>query len=537
MGKKPSPSSLTHRNVASKDRQNDGGANTTTTTNHKKQRRSKKDNKKNSNQHNDNHAINLEDTNDKIETPWQTVRKHPTFWAFFLLVLPFGVPVIVNKVVTKAILQYPDTLNVALDFLESKLGYQYRHGKRFRSAITMDQPRQVLIIGSLSSGTSAVVDLQTKIGLEIGYQNADTTQSFVRDGTASWFHGIRFLDLSNKDVQSRAKMIVDLCAVSWRVYSSDKINFNNAWSNYGMSLLPLFGPTSVKFDVPHWHPSFRKSYLNTCHRTMLRELSCGINEISVEDKGDDVATTITKKCPTPFQRTLIQTRRPWDIVASLVTRYCGSSLSDKKNNTMAYKSAPTTLLKLFQALFPNINHTWFSDDNDDVHSKNSTIRDNVEEPVDTNLQVCTNQMASYVSLWYNSLLDSFDKISRQINKSKSYNAADFGVYPIESTTVCKVAELAGFVDGSNIYGPNAETVVKYCQRHSETLFRHSKHRFNTCNITVVEDDSKGGQRNATQLVPILLESKLRSVIDQNLERQLDELHARMGYKNDELHQS
>jgi hypothetical protein len=54
---------------------------------------------------------------------------------------------------------------------------------------------------------------------------------------------------------------------------------------------------------------------------------------------------------------------------------------------------------------------------------------------------------------------------------------------------------------------------------------------------VVEDDSKGGQRNATQLVPILLESKLRSVIDQNLERQLDELHARMGYKNDELHQS
>eukprot|EP00535_Pseudo-nitzschia_heimii_P006283 CAMPEP_0197195038 /NCGR_PEP_ID=MMETSP1423-20130617/30336_1 /TAXON_ID=476441 /ORGANISM="Pseudo-nitzschia heimii, Strain UNC1101" /LENGTH=185 /DNA_ID=CAMNT_0042648573 /DNA_START=176 /DNA_END=730 /DNA_ORIENTATION=+ len=63
-----------------------------------------------------------------------------------------------------------------------------------RPAFRSVDARQVLVVGTMSSGTTQVAhELRSKIDLEIGHENSETLWSFVRDGTVSWFHGIRFL--------------------------------------------------------------------------------------------------------------------------------------------------------------------------------------------------------------------------------------------------------------------------------------------------------------------------------------------------------
>ena len=63
-----------------------------------------------------------------------------------------------------------------------------------RPAFGVADARQALIVGTMSSGTTQMAhDLSSKLELEIGHENSETNWSFVRDGTVSWFHGIRFL--------------------------------------------------------------------------------------------------------------------------------------------------------------------------------------------------------------------------------------------------------------------------------------------------------------------------------------------------------
>eukprot|EP00814_Leptocylindrus_danicus_P020437 CAMPEP_0116009214 /NCGR_PEP_ID=MMETSP0321-20121206/3304_1 /TAXON_ID=163516 /ORGANISM="Leptocylindrus danicus var. danicus, Strain B650" /LENGTH=324 /DNA_ID=CAMNT_0003478143 /DNA_START=125 /DNA_END=1099 /DNA_ORIENTATION=- len=75
--------------------------------------------------------------------------------------------------------------------------YLYLHMGLYRPrlpAIQLHDPRQVLIVGTISSGTSQVtVDLKRMLNLEIGHENSETKWSFVRDGTLSRFHGIRYI--------------------------------------------------------------------------------------------------------------------------------------------------------------------------------------------------------------------------------------------------------------------------------------------------------------------------------------------------------
>lgn len=53
--------------------------------------------------------------------------------------------------------------------------------------------RQVLIVGSQSSGTSQLAAGLQELGLEVEHEHSDARWAFCRDGTVSWFHGIRFL--------------------------------------------------------------------------------------------------------------------------------------------------------------------------------------------------------------------------------------------------------------------------------------------------------------------------------------------------------
>ena len=61
----------------------------------------------------------------------------------------------------------------------------------------------------MSSGTTQMAHgLTSKLGLEIGHENSETKWSFVRDGTVSWFHGIRFLPRPGIDDTSASVDIV-----------------------------------------------------------------------------------------------------------------------------------------------------------------------------------------------------------------------------------------------------------------------------------------------------------------------------------------
>ena len=47
-------------------------------------------------------------------------------------------------------------------------------------------------------------ELRTKLSLEIGHESTDAAWDFTRDGSVSWFHGIRFLT-QPKDANEKVK--------------------------------------------------------------------------------------------------------------------------------------------------------------------------------------------------------------------------------------------------------------------------------------------------------------------------------------------
>eukprot|EP00429_Kryptoperidinium_foliaceum_P032718 CAMPEP_0176131344 /NCGR_PEP_ID=MMETSP0120_2-20121206/66492_1 /TAXON_ID=160619 /ORGANISM="Kryptoperidinium foliaceum, Strain CCMP 1326" /LENGTH=423 /DNA_ID=CAMNT_0017466717 /DNA_START=123 /DNA_END=1394 /DNA_ORIENTATION=+ len=225
---------------------------------------------------------------------WRTVLwKHPLTWVLLLV----GLPYLGWTMYRILVLQYPLLANQ-------------------RPPVNISDPRQVLILGSMSSGTSGTATLLNKY-LEIGHEDADTTWKFVRDGTVSWFHGIRYWKQTS---------IQSLCHVQYGIYRQNALG-----DNYGFGPT-LFGPP--QYPCPWWQqsPSIPQScYIQACQTALKGELSCGLDG---------------NKCETPFQTTLLQTREPWKIVASLVAKYCWNDHERK----IDYPQLPKMLHWLLVAL-------------------------------------------------------------------------------------------------------------------------------------------------------------------------------------------
>ncbi|CAJ1926439.1 unnamed protein product [Cylindrotheca closterium] len=284
------------------------------------------------------------------QTIWETIRRHPLFWGFVLLGIPYGSYLIFRWVV----LQHP--------FLSS-----------MRPPVALSDERQVLILGSMSSGTSSIAaDLRGHQILEVGHEDTDATWKFVRDGTVSWFHGIRFI--STTDDADKVIRIAKTCAVSWLITSK------SISGNHG------FGPTlfgNPEYECSFWNPYFRKCYLSSCHKALLREFGCAL-----EPEG----------CQTPYKKTLLQTREPWKIITSLSAKYC------YKNGKIDDSAYPETLQRLLSSV------GWVSAN---------------DPPLS-----CPTQMMEYVVSYYSTILEA----------SKSI---DITVYPIENASLCDVARMAG----------------------------------------------------------------------------------------------
>ncbi|CAM9242436.1 unnamed protein product, partial [Hapterophycus canaliculatus] len=115
------------------------------------------------------------------------------------------------------------------------------------------EEKQVLIVGSLGSGTLQMARALTALGVEVGHDTSDSSNERCRDGTASWAHGIRFLsgipDLSR------------LCgAPRQQAYSST-----------------MFQPSS---ECSYMFRSWDQCWADECRAVTSREYGCALRQMA-----------------------------------------------------------------------------------------------------------------------------------------------------------------------------------------------------------------------------------------------------------------
>ena len=218
------------------------------------------------------------------ETLWDTFVSHP-----LIKVLPFFlIPYCLFHAYFFVVLAYPELL-----------------GGLVRPAVALTGERQVLIVGTMSSGTVQVTSsLYRQFQLEILHETADTRWYFSRDGTVSSFHGIRFIP--RQAPQSMATLCLNY---------TEKMGFHPTMyrSNSGCSSLS-------KWD---------HCWARECLLLLDQEWGCGLVEHPF--------------CETPFRKTLHQVRHPLRTVESLVAEFCVGGIDGELNPSFLKFMSPIVL--------------------------------------------------------------------------------------------------------------------------------------------------------------------------------------------------
>ena len=245
------------------------------------------------------------------QTLWQTFTGH---WSlpFYGITIAVLLPYLLHNVYLHFRLQRPD------------LVAKYTQGMiQLRPAVALEETRPVLIVGTISGATTQVAhDLQYLMDLEVCHENSETTRHFCRDGTVSWFHGIRFLPRASETIQHFSSL-AHLCT-----------NFTKS-----MGFHPrMYRDTSNCSVRTQWSKCWARECLTLLHH----EWGCAW----VKDTNDAVATDANPNtpCQTPFTTTLHQARHPLRTMESLMAKFCP-------------KDAPLDagFAQMVQALFPQHN--------------------------------------------------------------------------------------------------------------------------------------------------------------------------------------
>ena len=302
--------------------------------------------------------------------------------------------------------------------------------------------RQVLIVGTQSSGTTEMTRNLQQIGLEVAHETSETTWDFARDGTVSWFHGIRFLKRPRQTEVLR-ESVAQICREAIR--------------NVG------FHPSIYR--VPRRGCSYRvlwdDCWARECADLIQREFGC--------------ANLGRGACETPFHRTLVQARHPMRTVESLVMKFC-ESLDAEKPQSEAFS-------RLLAALFPD-QREWGPS--------------------------CVTAMGWYVLRYMEAMVDARDA------------GVLHGIYQIETTDACGVAELARVIgeDAHPLRQSTAVKVASACDTRSSST-SSSSHS--------VDDDKpvslRANRRNKGRIS--LAYESLRYLLDQGGEEKDADLEDRM----------
>jgi hypothetical protein len=192
-------------------------------------------------------------------------------------------------------------------------------GIHLRPAVDMEQPRQVLILGSMSSGTLQVQhELSAHLRLEIGHESSDTHNEFVRDGTVSWIHVMRYLEPPTTK-EAQLSVMLNLCTSF-----APHMGFHPA----------MYGP-SKKLHHCSDRRVWDQCWSRECYKIVQKEWGCALKSTS-------------HNCITPFAKVLHQIRHPLRTIESLVVKFCLGGLEG---------TVQPAFVKFSEALFPGHNYT------------------------------------------------------------------------------------------------------------------------------------------------------------------------------------
>ena len=158
-----------------------------------------------------------------------------------------------------------------------------------RAAVADSGLRQVLIVGTQSSGTSQTAASLRALGLEVQHEASDTKWAFARDGTVSSLHGMRFFA---GRPSSAAKLA--LCD-----HFTKNIGFHPA----------MFRDRGCSYRE-EWGECWRRE----CIAIVDGEWGCALRT-SASASGES-------RCETPYARQLLQTRHPLRTLESLAAKFC-----------------------------------------------------------------------------------------------------------------------------------------------------------------------------------------------------------------------
>jgi hypothetical protein len=316
----------------------------------------------------------------------------------------------------------------------------------FRDIVLPTTMRSLLIVGTQSSGTMSIQSKLNDIGLEIGHETADAQWEFCRDGTVSWFHGVRFLPRGDISVKSDARevnirsSIMTLCAKSW-----DNMGFHPA----------LYRPPKRGCS---YREKWNSCWVRECVNILVQEWGCGLLPPSSSGgNGNGV-----NACETPFATSLLQVRHPLRIMESLTAKFCVGNVPH------------SDLLIFVSALFPD-----------------SKFRKNDSRC----LPIVANYVASYYEAMYAALVTSADDSDEEESSSNDSTIVEektqkvmLGIdafYNIEDTNPCEVMALVDGKKGINEekLGINEKKRQELCTEGAtqSTHQRHSEKRKNQWN--------------------------------------------------------
>jgi hypothetical protein len=157
-----------------------------------------------------------------------------------------------------------------------------------RAPVGDDGARQLLVVGTQSSGTTSLTDALKRLGLEVAHENSNAAITSCRDGTISWFHGVRFFPHQLSEAS-----IAELCTGEVKRTGFHPRMFRSPRGCTG-ELLGSWGPCLA----------------SQCRDVLLENWGCVLG-------GDGRAP-----CETPFAVSLLQVRHPLRVIESLGVKFC-----------------------------------------------------------------------------------------------------------------------------------------------------------------------------------------------------------------------
>jgi hypothetical protein len=463
---------------------------TTTSNNKKKNNNNKKQANKQNNNSKDTTTINgssndasnstaNNNKNDQSISPSKSSSSSSfsSFWdyvPFVIITVVILIPYALKNMYLYVFLQRPDIINsMVSSIIPSMVSVQV-----LRPAVKVTDQRQVLIVGTISSGTKQVsYDLKNNLGglLEIGHENSNSESSFVRDGTISWFHGIRFIPRPTSTSAS--------ASASASASNTDNIDTTVIITKFCQNLYPSMGFHPYMFrEKSKGNCSIRNKWdecwKNECIDLLQHEWGCGLLHINSNNNNNNninssslSSSSSTSTCLTPFSNTLHQVRHPLRTIESLVTKFCINGIEG---------NIQPSFLIFINTLFPQY------------------------EDLSSSTMSCIEAAGYYIYEYNTAMIDA---------KKRGYID---DMYHVEDVSPCDVASMAGFMGGNDkndyiddndngvVYKPNREKIIKICKNDgnddddddANKLMISKQNLYNKGQVTLDWDDLLGGKNGS-----------------------------------------